>query len=1001
MRKEINSRNVHKDLMSASYNESIQRITGVKDSVKYEIPTHILERRQHFWDMFFDKYSEKISEEKEVDILTLKVYENKPKYKSLNYIQHWVNTGYLSYKTDESCIVEDETFENSLPSKTKECLQLLHHDVKKETLDAQCTKQKYGGNSSSSSVNTATYILANMNATNKAKTMAIVEGANTLVTSRNTRNIQTTKLVTDKICAKKCEHIALDNSSTNYQKYLPIPKMSECVLQRNRTDENKNITQMQKNLVTNMNTLSETLNVNDKLEHNNKFCCNQLLDETLPRTISDDKTGNSYTKCDSLNAKLSQISENNFVSEKSTIQDSTIKHRKRLYTVTDSPTDLTQMQHSNKNILFKSQSNLHPALDFKCKLKQHKLFKMRKKSLFHTFNRSLMSNCQLNRTRSSKRLERTNNSIFNKTSIVTNNNKISNDAHSMNPNKSQDLIECKTTKCTNTFLSTNESINAQKKSNKSTIYLEKCKPNENRKPNIVTDELIRLNPSVYLTRISEVDIQKYKNSNKVTTNSCGSNDNHKHRNKYSIVSNLKDLDLKVPFISLPKLNIQKLEKQHKTMETFKNLNPVVRLKRLSEFEIQKYKKSAIIIENFGNLNPTVQLKKLSDFDIQKYTNGNNKEVVNRNDLLSETGKNENVNIHPAPNFLSNIINVSDKDSSDESTLIIYKCENIDSNISILSETFKSVNSHNEHVSEISEKLNTSVFDTIEDEEKSTVRENITIRTSSNIFQNDERNRQRITRSQLTLNASKRNSTHKKMCRTRNRKMKKTRSTKKPSLFNSRNSNLRKSLLLKKNVYEPINDATSLSVLETLSRSSCSSDAPINNNKKLNMLLFSDDEDNEFVKLIYCPEESRLGKDFVEKTDSDKCNTSNDIIISISSQGFPNGQETFSSMKSKCFKELKSNNNSRSLSYFNGENLHHKNLITKQSCDSSVKEDYSSQLTRKQIVLKDGTKLLPNMDIVSDKNKSGVSNWRFETKLFDSDSFTFSSSSSNISFNDKE
>ncbi|CAK9795952.1 hypothetical protein ANTQUA_LOCUS562 [Anthophora quadrimaculata] len=995
MRKTINSKNVHKDLMSSSYNESIQRIVGVKGSMKYEIPSHILERRQRFWDMFFDKYSKKISEDTEVDILTLKLCESKPKHKSLSYIQHWINTGYLTYQTHESCIDEDETSKSSLPSKTKECLQLLHRDVKKETLDAQRTKQKYGGNSSSSSVNTAIYILANMNATNKAETMAIIEGANTSVTSRNTQNIQETQLVTDKTCAKKHEHIALDNNGTNYQQYLPISKMSECVLQRNSTDENKNITQMQENLVTNINALSETLNVNDKLEHNNKFCCNQLSDKRLPCTISDSKTRNSYTKCDSLNAKLSEISEDNFVSEKSTIHDSTIKHRKRLFTVTDSPTDLTQMQYSNKNILFQSQSNLHPALEFNCKLKQHRVFKMRKKSLFHTFNRSPMSNCQLNKKRFSKRLERKNNSIFNKTFIVTDNNKISNDAHSMSLNKSQDLIECKTTKCTNTFLLTNKSINAQKKSNKSTIYLEKCKPNENKKPSIVTDEHIRLNPSVYLTRISEVDIQKYKNSNKVTTNSCSLNDNHKqsiklNRNQYSIVSNFKDLDLKVPFISLPKLNIQKLKKQDKAIERFKNLNPVVRLKRLSEFEIQKYKKSANVIRNFGNLNPTVQLKKLSDFDIQKYKNGYNKEVVNRNDLLSETGKNENVNIHEASNFLSNIINVSDKDSSDESTLIIYKCEKLNSNTSILSETFKSVNSYNGCVSEINETLNTDVFDSIKDEENNTTRQNI---ISSNIFQNDARNRKETIRNQLKLNISKKNSTRKNIYGTRNKKLKK--------IHNSRNSNLRKNLLSKKNVYEPISDTTFSSVLETVSRSSCNSDARINN-EKLNMLRFSDDEDEEFVKLIYCPEESRLGKDIVEKTDSDECNTSNDIIISISSQGFPNGQEeTFSSMKSKSFKESKNNNNSGSLSYFNGENVYSKNLTTKQSCNSSVKADCSSQLTRKQIVLKDGTKLLPNVDIVSDKNKSGVSNWRFETKLFDCDSFTFSSSSSNISFNDKE
>ncbi|KOC58947.1 hypothetical protein WH47_00959 [Habropoda laboriosa] len=799
-------------------------------------------------------------------------------------------------------------------------------------------KQNYDDSSSSSSVDTAAYILANMNATNKAETMAIVEGANISVSSH------ATPLVTDKICAKECEHIALDNNDNNYQQCFSTSEISKCVLQQNNTDEHKNITQIQKNLdttVANKNTLSETLNVNDELVHNNKFRDSKVLDETFTHIIGDGKDRNSYIKYDSLSVQLSQTNQNYFARENSIVQDSATqtRHRKKLYNGRDSPIDLIDMKRTNKNIVLEPQQNLHPALDFESKLKTHKMRKMRKRKVFHTFNKNSMNNSQLNSSRYNKRLQRTSIQIFDETSITANNDKKSDDAYSIILNRSQNLIECNTKECMNMFLSTNRSTNTENKLNKSTNYLEKCNANKYEKLNVIT-QFTHLKPVVYLTRLSEVDIQKHKNLNTAVTNSYNLNDNnYKHRNQHSIFKNLKDLNPQ-------KLNVQKPEKQDKMVKRLKNLNPVIRLKRLSELEIQKYKKSAIITINLGNLNPTVQLKKLSHFEIQKYRNVNDKKALNKDDLLSKTTllQNDDVNICQLPQ-----INAADYSNSE----MLNDC-----------------------TSEIKETLNNNVFNNKGGLMESKVCQNIMTYTCPNIFQNDERNK-KTNRNQLKLYIAKRNPTYKKQCRIRNMKFKKIRSIKSPSTTHLKNSNLRKNLFFKKNVY-------------------------INNSKKLHMLLLSEDEDenDEFVKLIYYSEESKLRNCYnmlnqssnclVNKTDSCEYNTSNSIIKSVSSQTFlKNQEENFSLVKSKSFKYLKNDSNSRILSHVNKENLNCKGLITTQSCNLSVKEDHSIELSETQTLLKDQTKLSPKVDIIKNKNKLSLSNLCFETNVFDSDLDSFS------------
>ncbi|CAK9820246.1 hypothetical protein ANTPLA_LOCUS10512 [Anthophora plagiata] len=392
------------------------------------------------------------------------------------------------------------------------------------------------------------------------------------------------QIILNKNYDKNSEHMQ-DNNANNYQQCVPISEMSKCILQQNNTNVEKNIVQIQKHLdITETNKNTSELNVNNKLVYNN-LIYSKLLDETLIHKISDYKNKNSYIKDNLLSVKLSQLKHNYFAGENCILRDglSKIRHRKKLYTAEDSPTDLIKMKCYNKNRVFKSQQNLHPALDFGCKLRKHKIFKMRKRNYLCTFNRSLMNINQLNSSCDNRLRQSTSSRV---TSIITNNNVKSDCTRSINYNESENLMKCNTKECMNTFLSTNEYIHTEN--------------------NIVEEELTN------------------KKLNEVIADPYNLNDgNRKFKKQNGMVTNLTDLNPIICLTRLLKFEVPKFNKQNKMVIKFNNLNPVVRLKQLSKIEIQKYKKSTNMMTNLGNLNPTVQLKKLSSFDIKKYRSANN------------------------------------------------------------------------------------------------------------------------------------------------------------------------------------------------------------------------------------------------------------------------------------------------------------------------------------------------------------------------------------------
>ena len=291
--------------------------------------------------------------------------------KPLNVVQYWVNTGYLPYK--ELYVNKDKQLSIELSLTSEES---SHHK------------------SSSSSVDTAVYILSNMNTTNKVETMAIVEGAK-YNTIGSFQKIQDIDVIQNKICEENngdSNENILETNGSDKQQYSPkICEMSNHVLTQKDTDEEEYTTQAQRNIYADIATdmLSETIN-----RHENQIC-----------TFHDSINRDSYIKQNLSNTKSPHAYQTHLTEESFKFEDSPTKigHRKKLYTGRDSPVDLISMKSNNRSIISNSKQNLHPALDFECKLStKFKINKRRRMSCFSTYNK-LMNNSQFSISNRKKR----------------------------------------------------------------------------------------------------------------------------------------------------------------------------------------------------------------------------------------------------------------------------------------------------------------------------------------------------------------------------------------------------------------------------------------------------------------------------------------------------------------------------------------------------------------------------------------------------------------------
>ncbi|XP_017762661.1 PREDICTED: uncharacterized protein LOC108552560, partial [Eufriesea mexicana] len=597
------------------------RITGLRHCLPFHISPKIIERRKQFWDQFFEKYIDQTSDTTEFKI----VLKKEPVYnKSLDVIQYWVDTGYLPYTKFRM----DENKQSDIGSLiTAKCIS---------SSPSSCN------NSSSSSVDTAAYILSNMNTTNKAETMAIVEGAkdDKLIISQNTQNTKITEPTIDKVLESSTENI---------------------VVQRNLdANVNKDI-------------LSNTVHklTDDKLIDNNTPNYNKLMDERLMYAFDDSIKTNSYIKQNLLNMNLSHIKRTSLSKENFVLDNSIRKsgHHKKLYNSEDSPVDVIEMSSNNRSIISKLKQNLHPALGFGCKLsRKSKMNKKRRTTQFSIISKNLMNISQFSITSHNRSKPEKNKSL------VTNNNIINNSIID------QHLVKCNTDQYMNRFVPINESTNKQDNLNKSVHHVDKTDIKKYKKSNDIKPKFKNLNPIVYLTQLSKDDIKTHKKSkilmnNRRKINTIQLSKRNMLTRRQKKLNKVTDLTNSNSTIRFDKADIQGYKRPNSTVML--NLNPLVHLKRLSEFEIK----------NFKILNARVLLNRLSKFDIERYTNVNNNKVISKGDILPTfiQMQDNNVNINDHTGFSASncsnaslsIINLANEDTtSDQSTLLMRKCDSI-------------------------------------------------------------------------------------------------------------------------------------------------------------------------------------------------------------------------------------------------------------------------------------------------------------------------------------
>ncbi|XP_012234030.2 putative leucine-rich repeat-containing protein DDB_G0290503 isoform X2 [Linepithema humile] len=369
------------------------RITGTNNfDPNLEIPKEILENnwdvREKTWNHLFDKYSEKPSDDTQVNIITGEPEEESSEeehscgqrirmHKSASLIQYWINTGNPPYKTflnEKEDIGSSLSEEENISSSEEESISLKQTS----SLFDKNNEQECRNHSSSSSVDTAAYILSNANITKKIDTMAIIKDAKcpNIISSKNMKDVKT-----------------ISNDKTEY---VRIARSDQCDYSDDNVNTNLPNSEIFIEHVSKVHTQPSTIISNDTLQPNilqysshekiDKINTSKLSPKQLDvRNIHDiasifqqfDKTSQRLAGNDKENITLAQIEMNRDTSDVKQVSASTIMtemsknnttmiSQRKLYTGRNSPIDLTLINRRNTNRLSQTNHSLHPALDTDC-----------------------------------------------------------------------------------------------------------------------------------------------------------------------------------------------------------------------------------------------------------------------------------------------------------------------------------------------------------------------------------------------------------------------------------------------------------------------------------------------------------------------------------------------------------------------------------------------------------------------------------------------------------
>ncbi|XP_050462371.1 putative uncharacterized protein DDB_G0282133 isoform X2 [Cataglyphis hispanica] len=359
-----------------------------------------------------------------------------PMRKPATLVQYWINTGNQPYK---ALLDENELSDTGESLSEKDVTFLLHSSISNTINEGK--KQEYKSESSSSSVNTAAYILSNTNITNKADTIAIIESAkyNKNINSLTNICIKDIKLTSDNMiqCIENARLNCVthnDNSNVNTNvSDIELCSMSKDYISKT-SDQPINIVTSDNMIQPNMYSQSEQTNKLNVLSFSEKSLDIQSrndniqqFNETLERLTGN---GENNTSSQERNKILEEdisykegVSEN--IAQEMIRNDTSLTafYRKKLYTGRNSPIDLMQTEKHSIKRLSGTMQNLHPALDSDCTIKK-------KTSLVHKDKSKNLSSFSKRHFGSKKRKKkrRKRSSISDKIIIDTNNESSNNNS---------------------------------------------------------------------------------------------------------------------------------------------------------------------------------------------------------------------------------------------------------------------------------------------------------------------------------------------------------------------------------------------------------------------------------------------------------------------------------------------------------------------------------------------------------------------------------------------
>ncbi|XP_011630834.1 uncharacterized protein LOC105422947 [Pogonomyrmex barbatus] len=461
--------NINNDLLSQSYSQSIERITGTKDDIfDFQIPKELLEVRKKTWSNLFNKYSKEIADDIELNVDTLEPQEEEeekqgtgeekeiseeeyscgrrihrtPMRIPATLVQYWINTGNPPYKM---LLNESKVSESGSSLSEKETTLLASLVPNATNMRNVTDEQKHRNDSSCSSVDTAAYIRSNTYITKKADTMAIIEGAKCIQSKSLKKTISVIKDA-DVTSNNKIKHIGTaridrkiqnnDNnvnaSILNIELHSPMECMTEIYDQADTSAlmsadtvlfdmRSQNLSHEETNKIDELNVNQRSLNIHTIDNIASTF---QEFDKASKRLIGNNKNNDDANQDQRLEKNTlhkKQMKYQSNITRKIIAKDTSLAafRCKKLYTGRDSPVDLILTEIHDTNRLSRAKQSLHPALDSDSMINKETFVLHKNKDKLS--NRNNIGSKNVKRKREKERA-----SIFNKISTDkhTNNGKI-------------------------------------------------------------------------------------------------------------------------------------------------------------------------------------------------------------------------------------------------------------------------------------------------------------------------------------------------------------------------------------------------------------------------------------------------------------------------------------------------------------------------------------------------------------------------------------------------